>query len=140
MFAVYGQKNVSLARRSISWAIIFNLTITPIVQNLISLSDKNSLQRSRFKIYQEKWFTQRCAGNEKFAGISIPIPGIPGKSGNGNRKFQNMHHSQNSPFPGNGNEFPLGITGIKLIVKIRFFCQKSMRSFYHRRKTVRFIS
>ena len=54
-------------------------------------------------------------------GISIPIPGIPGNSGNGNRKSQNMHHSRNSPFPGNGNEFPLGITGIKLIIKIRFF-------------------
>ena len=70
MFAVYGQKNVSLARRSISWAIIFNLTITPIVQNLISLSDENSLQRSRFKIYQEKWFTRF------FIVISIPIRGI----------------------------------------------------------------
>ena len=48
---------------------------------------------------------QRCAGNENFPGIPVPIPGIPGNSGNGNEKSQNLHNSRNSPFPGNGNQF-----------------------------------
>ena len=50
------------------------------------------------------YIKQRCAGNEKFPGIPIPIPQIPGNSGNGNEKSQSSHYSRNSPFPGNGNE------------------------------------
>ena len=47
---------------------------------------------------------QRFAGNEKFPGNPLAIPGVPGKSGKGNGKLSNLHHSRNSSFP--GNEFP----------------------------------
>ena len=50
---------------------------------------------------------QRCVGNEKFPVIPIFISGNPGNSGNGNEKSQNLRHSRNSRFLGNGNEFPL---------------------------------
>ena len=49
-----------MARRSISWAIIFNLTITPVIQLIISLLDEKSTHRKRLRRfeakYQRKWF------------------------------------------------------------------------------------